>query len=161
MRRFLSVVWILLIAVAAAALERQANADYRARREALSKKASGVVVIFGGTEASTGDAIYGFRQDDNYYYLTGLGEPGGAVLVASALEAKNGQPARPYAEILFLPPHNFVQERWTGPKLGPGDANLATETGFERVLPLDRLPEELARLMADPISRRSGRVERA
>ena len=87
MRRLLACFWILLLAISASAIERQPNADYRARREALAKKANGVVVVFAGTEASTGEAIYGFRQNDNYYYLAGITEPGGAVLVASAVAA--------------------------------------------------------------------------
>lgn len=78
MRKVLSFLFfsVLLVCVSlsANALERQPGADYHARREALAKKAGGIVLLFAPLEA--GDAVYGFRQEDNFYYLSGLTEPG-------------------------------------------------------------------------------------
>lgn len=126
------------------AFERQPNSDYHARREALAKKASGVVVLFAGTE----DAIpreLSFRQDDNFYYLTGLSEPGSALLIASAVEAKGDKPGRSYTEILFLPPRNSTQEKWTGPKLGAENPEASKLTGFDRVEDMGQLAIEAAK----------------
>src|SRR3989442_14639653 len=114
---FISVLLLVVWTASGAALERQANSDYRARREALAKKAEGVVLLFAPVEAS--DEVYGFRQADNFFYLSGLSEPGAALIVAPAIEAKGESAARPYTEILFLPPRNLTQEKWTAPKLGP------------------------------------------
>ena len=67
------------------ALDRQPNADYRARRMALAQKMSGgVAILFAGTEAEGPNAVYGFRQDNNFYYLSGWAEPGAALVIASA-----------------------------------------------------------------------------
>lgn len=143
-------VLVVLFNLGALAMERQPNADYRMRRQALAAKADGVVVMFAGTEASGGNAIYGFRQNDNFYYLSGWAEPGAALLIASATEATQNSPARPYTEILFLPAHNFSQEKWTGPKLGPDDPNASKVTGFDRVEPLDKMRDELTRVAPGP-----------
>jgi Xaa-Pro aminopeptidase len=130
----------------AAALERQPNADYRARREALAKKLDGgIAVLFAPVERD--DEVYGFRQADNFYYLTGNSEPAGALLIAAAREAKENSPARPYTEILFLPAHNTIQEKWTGPKLGPDDGNATQVTGFDHVEVLDKMRDEIAKLL--------------
>jgi len=86
-------------AKSSSALERQPNSDYHARREALAKKAADVVVLFAATENDGPNDLYGFRQDDNFYYLSGLSEPGAALLIASAAEAKGDAPARAYTEI--------------------------------------------------------------
>lgn len=123
------------------AFERQANADYHARREALAKKVSGVLVLFAGTENPSD--VYGFRQDDNYFYLTGLSEPGSALLIASATEAKGDTTARSYTEILFLPPHNLAQEKFTGPKLGPENPEAPKITGFDHVESMGKLPDDV------------------
>src|SRR5271170_4817694 len=106
---------IIASLVSSGALERQPNADYHARREALARKVEGVVVLFAATENDGPNDLYGFRQDDNFYYLSGVNEPGAALLIASASEAKTDTPARSYGEILFLPPRNLTQEKWTGP----------------------------------------------
>ncbi|MGH9554627.1 MAG: aminopeptidase P N-terminal domain-containing protein, partial [Terriglobales bacterium] len=150
MRRILLLL-LLLSATLAAALERQPNADYRARRQALAARTNGgAVVLFAATEAEGPNALYGFRQDDNFYYLTGWAEPGGALLIAPAVEAKGSSPARPYTEVFFLPQRNPSQERWTGPKLGPGDPKAPEITGFDRVSPLDAMRDELARILPQP-----------
>jgi Xaa-Pro aminopeptidase len=142
---------VLLLVGCAAALERQPNSNYRVRREALSLKTNGgVVVLFAAGEAQGPNAIYAFHQDNNFYYLTGWSEPGAALVIAPQVKAAKGTPARPYTEILFLPARNPSQERWTGPKLGPQDPNAAQVTGFERVESLDRLREELAKLLPGP-----------
>jgi Xaa-Pro aminopeptidase len=137
---------VCLLASLASALDRQPNAAYRARREALAKKTDGgAVVIFAPLERD--DEVYGFRQENNFYYLTGYDEPAAALLIAPAREAKDTIPARPYAEILFLPAHNTVQEKWTGPKLGPDDPDAKQRTGFDQVEVLDKLRDELSRLI--------------
>ena len=127
------------------ALERQPNSDYHARREALAKKVGGVVILFAATENEGPNDLYGFRQDDNFFYLSGLSQPGAALLIASATEAKGDAPARRYSEILFLPPRNLTQEKWTGPKLGAENPEASKITGFDRVEDLGQLPDEVAR----------------
>ncbi len=150
MRQIL-LVFLLLAATLASALERQPNADYRARRQALvARTGSGAVVLFAATEQEGPRALYGFRQDENFYYLTGWAEPGGALLIAPAVEGKSSAPARPYTEVFFLPQRNPSQERWTGPKLGPDDAKAPAITGVDRVLPLDAMRDELARVLPQP-----------
>ncbi len=146
MRKFL--LCLFLLTQLAAALDRQPNTDYRARRQALAGKADGgVVLLFASTEAEGPNDLYGFRQDDSFFYLSGWTEPGAALLIAASAQLQNNSPARPYVEILFLPAHNLQQEKWTGPKLGPENPDASRITGFDRVEVLDNLRGELARLL--------------
>jgi len=141
----------LLLSLPAVALERQSNAEYRARRIMLAGKTNGgVVVLFAAVEAEGPNDLYGFRQDNNFYYLTGLPQPGAALLLAAEIAGEGDRPSRPYTEILFLPAHNFSQEKWTGPKLGPDDPEAPKITGFDRVEILDKLRDELVRLLPQP-----------
>src|SRR5207245_8129909 len=122
--------FVLLLPIAAA-LDRQPNADYRTRRQVVAKKTEGgVVLLFAAMEAEGPNDLYGFRQDDNFFYLSGWAEPGAALLIAPAAQASAGSTARPYTEILFLPAHNPSQERWTGPKLGPENPDAPNITGL-------------------------------
>src|SRR5271168_931191 len=140
-----SVASFFLLTAASSAFDRQPNADYHARREALARKVGGVVVLFAATESDGPNDLYGFRQDDNFFYLSGMNEPGAALLIASAAEAKDNSPARVYSEILFLSPRNLTQEKWTGPKLGPENPEAPKIAGFDRVEEMGQLPNDVAR----------------
>ena len=141
---------IFTISLLASALERQPSSDYRVRREKLASKLDGgVALVFAPPEAEGPNAIYGYRPDDNFYYLTGWPEPGAALLVVPSREAKDNSPARPYTEILFLPSRNYSEERWTGPKLGLDDPKAAQLTGVDRVQTLDNLRSEIMGLFPD------------
>jgi Xaa-Pro aminopeptidase len=130
-----------LLSVGANATERQNSADYHARRVALAKAMDGgALVLFAPTEAEGPNNLYGFRQDDDFYYLTGWGEPGAALLIN----------ANPYVEILFLAEHNVTQEKWTGPKLGPEDPQAGQKTGFEKVESLDKMHDALLKVLPQP-----------
>ena len=144
MRKSLVVV-LLLVSTLCFSLERQPNADYHARRVALSKLAgpNGVFLVYAGMESDGPNAIYGFRQDENFYYLTGITEPGGAVLIVSETPAGKDNPGHPYTEVLFLPARNMTQEKWTGVKPGPDDPDVHAKTGFDRVVALDQIRSEL------------------
>jgi Xaa-Pro aminopeptidase len=132
---------IVAFALCAGATERQSGADYRARRVALAKAMEGgALVLFAPTEAEGPNNLYGFRQDDNFYYLTGWSEPGAALLINS----------NPYIEILFLAEHNVTQEKWTGPKLGPEDPQAPQKTGFDKVESLDKMHDELLKILPQP-----------
>lgn len=115
--------------------------NYHARRERLaSKLGKGTLVLFASTEEEGQNATRGFRQDENFYYLTGWNEPGAALVVAAG------------TEILFLPAHNVSQERWTGPKLGADSPDAAGLTGFAKVGVLDHLRDELVRILPSPMA---------
>jgi Xaa-Pro aminopeptidase len=148
LRTSLLTLLVLLTSTMSFSLDRQSNGDYRARRVALSKLSKGgVTVLFAPLEQSGGNAIYGFRQDDNFYYLTGWAEPGAAIVIAPAVEATPTSPAREYTEVLYLPAHNLVQEKWTGPKLGADDSKAASLTGFDRVEVLDKMRDDIVKLL--------------
>jgi len=144
---FVCALIVLFAGLASSAMDRQSNAEYRARRESLAKKADGIVVLFSALEPN--ESLYSFRQEDNFYYLSGLTEPGPALLIAPALDAKGNSPARPYTEILFLPPHIPMLEKFTGPKLGADNPEAPKITGFDRVEELGKLPEELVKVMGN------------
>ena len=55
------------------------------------------------------------------------------------------RPRAPYTEILFLPPRNLTQEKWTGPKLGPENPEAPKITGFDHVEDMGQLPDDVAR----------------
>ena len=77
--------WIFAACICANATERQNNADYHARRVALAKQMEGgTLVLFAPTEAEGPNNLYGFRQDDNFFYLTGWLEPGAALLISQS-----------------------------------------------------------------------------
>ncbi|HJX85090.1 MAG TPA: aminopeptidase P N-terminal domain-containing protein, partial [Candidatus Angelobacter sp.] len=136
-RRF----WLILLVffgLAVSATERQDNADYKSRRMALARLMNGgALLLFAPTESEGPNNLYGFRQEDNFYYLTGWAEPGAAVLISSS----------PYSEVFFLADHNLFQEKWTGPKLGPTDPQAARVTGFARVASLDKVHDEVLKVI--------------
>lgn len=125
---------LLLIAsagIAPAPLSAKVPLDeFHARRAALRKSLDGgVLLLKGQTEAY--DQIFRFRQDPNFYYLTGWIEPGAALLLT------------PSDEILFLPSHNERAERYAGKRTSAQDADAYTVTGFENVLPVEKLEAQL------------------
>lgn len=134
---------------AAWALERQSSADYRARREHLAAATKeGIIVLFAPLEPDGPRDLFGFRQEDNFFYLSGWPEPAAALLIVSAAAAKDQSSARAYSEVMYLPARNMRQEKWTGAKLGPENPDADRLTGFTRVEPLDKLREDLAALLA-------------
>jgi Xaa-Pro aminopeptidase len=144
---------VLLFLQCAWCMERQPNADYRARREKLAAKSDGsAILLFAPLESEGPNDLYGFRQDNNFYYLTGWSEPGAALLIVPARTAKPDLPAQAYTEIFFLPNHNYIQEKWTGPKLGPENPDAPHITGFDKVEPIDNLRTELVRLLPSRVA---------
>src|ERR1017187_867156 len=108
------VLLIVEIGLPCSSLDRQPNADYRARRIALAQTMNGgVAIIFAGTEAEGPNAVYGFRQENNFYYLSGWTEPGAALVIASAVTAKENVTPPAYSKIRFLPIPNVSPEKTT------------------------------------------------
>jgi Xaa-Pro aminopeptidase len=127
------------------ALERQATSVYHARREALAKKLNGgIAILFAANEPSL--EYQDYRQDEDFYYLTGWNEPGAALFIQAATEPHDQLPARPYREIILLPIRNLRLERYTGVKLDANSANAATIIGVDEVRSMTDLPAVLSAL---------------
>ena len=140
------IVFILLILIStfntSYALERQPSADYHARRVRLAEALHGGAAIVFAAGQPLADFMP-YRQDEDFYYLTGWNEPGAALLVQAAAEAKDGRPAHPYREVLFLPTRYLRMEKYTGIKLDAASADVAQATGVDEVMPMTALPEVL------------------
>ena len=149
--RFSCIAAILAISLAplAHSLEKQPAAAYRARRMALAAKLhGGVAVLFAAQEAQLDFMPY--RQDADFYYLTGWNEPGAALLiVADADQPQTTQAPTPrrYTEILFLPTRDLRMEKYTGAKLDAASPGVAQAAGVDAMQPMTELPAVLNRLM--------------
>ena len=134
------------------ALEKQPASTYHARRVALAAKLhGGVAVLFAAEEPQLDFMPY--RQDEDFYYLTGLNEPGGALIVfgngqeGQTLPTGQNNIVAHYTEILFLPTRNLRMEKYTGAKLDAASPGVAGVTGVEVVKPMTELPGVLNRLI--------------
>jgi len=92
---------------------------HEGRREALrSAMPSGSVAILFSSPQKTrsNDTHFTYRQDSDFYYLTGLREPNAALIVFKNKVEMEGESV---GEILFVQARNLRTERWDGPILGP------------------------------------------
>jgi len=142
------------------ALEKQPASVYHARRIALAAKLhGGLAVLFAAEEAQLD--LMPYRQDEDFYYLTGWNEPGAALLIVAETEAAGagdgGHGWRKYTEVLFLPTRNLRQEKYTGAKLDAAMPGAAASVGVETVKPMTELPAVLNELIAAdrPLASRS------
>jgi len=137
---------LLTLPTALPALDRQPTSDYHARRVHLSASLNGgVAILFAAEEPLTDFTPY--RQDSDFYYLTGWNEPGAALLIEAPAQSDDLHPARAYREILFLPTRNLRNERYTGPKLEASSPDAAHITGVDEVQPMTELPTILGALL--------------
>ncbi len=127
------------------AFEKQPASTYRARRAALAAKLQGGVAILFAAQEPQLD-FTPFRQDSNFFYLTGWTEPGAALLVAA--DAPSATSARSYKEILFLPARDLRMEKYTGVKIDAATPGAAQSAGVDAVEPMAQLPAELSQLLA-------------
>jgi Xaa-Pro aminopeptidase len=140
----LAIVILAPSAPLAHSLERQASQVYRARRVALGVRLHGGVAVLFAAEEPVLDFMP-YRQDEDFYYLTGWNEPGAALLIVG--DAPQAQTPRAYKEILFLPTRNLRMEKYTGAKLDAVSPNVAEATGVDAVEPMTELPAVLNRLI--------------
>lgn len=128
------------------ALDRQPFSDYHARRVHLSAALEGgVAILFASEEPEVDFDTY--RQDSDFYYLTGWNEPGAALLIQAAAGATDLHPARTYREVLFLPTRNPHLELYTGAKLDAASPDAPRVTGVDEVQPMTALPGILGSLI--------------
>jgi Xaa-Pro aminopeptidase len=137
----------------AKAFEKQPTSAFHARRVALGEKLKGgVAILFAAQEPVLDFTPY--RQDSDFYYLTGWNEPGAALLIlgASAKDASQSpmgtHPTHEYREILFLPTRNLYMEKYTGAKMDAATSGIANVSGVDEVHSLSELPTILNQLLS-------------
>jgi Xaa-Pro aminopeptidase len=136
-RRILTLTSLLLaLCFTVQALERQSSATYHHRREALAASLHGGVALLYAAEEPVLDFMP-YRQDADFYYLTGWNKPGAALLILASGEASHSE--QKYREILLLPTRNLRTEKYTGEKLDAAAPDAAKKTGVDEVLPLKEL----------------------
>ncbi|MDE1177863.1 MAG: aminopeptidase P N-terminal domain-containing protein [Edaphobacter sp.] len=154
---------LALIACNLFALDSVPKAEYHQRREALAGKLNGGFALLYAAEEPVLDFMP-YRQDEDFYYLSGWNEPGAALLVIPAVDAVaetpgtglGGRAAQAYREILFLPTRNPRMEKYTGPKMDAATSGAAATTGFDEVLPMTELPSVLNKLVSSDRARLRG-----
>lgn len=113
--------------------------EFRARRKQLAQliPEGSIALIPSAHELiRNGDTHYRFRQDSNFYYLTGFNEPDALLLITSGTNSLS---------ILFNRPRNLAAEQWTGRRLGQEDA--LNELGMDLSFSISDLTQELPRLL--------------
>ncbi len=144
---------LLLASQVTYALDSVPKAEYHQRRVKLAAKLNGgAAVIFAAHEPPL--EYQDYRQDEDFYYLTGSSEPGGALIVigdgpAATTRLGTAVPAHSYREILFLPVRNLVLEKYTGEKTDAATPGAAQLLGVDQVMPLSTLPGVLAAFLSE------------
>lgn len=135
MRKLLLACFLIALAVPAFAQQPFNKSEFVARREKLFEKIpDGIVVLFAAKEQHY---PVKFRQSPDFYYLTGIEEPG-AVLVLSGPNKRS---------ILFAPKRSEVQIRADGPGIWQLEKREEFY-GLTRVMPIEEFLANLPFLTA-------------
>jgi Xaa-Pro aminopeptidase len=127
-----------------AAIEREPFDVFQERRQRLAaERPDGVTVLLGLDEDEGRPGPSRFRQQNEFYYLTGINQPGVAALLLPA----HGGTA--YREIIFLPRHDAHHQFWTGERIDPDSDRAAKLTGFSEVQRRTELQGALRQALRD------------
>jgi Xaa-Pro aminopeptidase len=103
------------------------------RAQVLKAMGSGVLVVFSApTAIRNNDVEHEYRQDSDFYYLTGFEEPESVLLVGTVHEKK---------VVLFVRPRNPEREVWDGARAGVEGAE--STYGAHAAFSIAELPEKL------------------
>ncbi len=113
---------------------------YTGRRQRLmstiGQKGAGLLAS-AAAATRTGDSDYRYRQNSDFYYLTGLLEPESVLVLL---------PGRAEGEaVLFLRDRDPAVELWDGPRIGVEGA--CPELGVDQAFPIEDLSEQLFELL--------------
>ena len=102
---------------------------HQARRDSLMAQLgdSAIAIFFAAPERTrNNDVEYQYRQDDNFYYLTGFTEPNSILILApqgiSVAALDDSSKTTQTKEVLFVEARNPQREQWTGRRYGPEGA---------------------------------------
>ncbi|HDZ46508.1 hypothetical protein LCGC14_0088150 [marine sediment metagenome] len=116
-------------------------AEYRQRRDALMGQlpTNSVVVLPGaGLMTRSRDSDFAFRQNSDFYYLTGIKEPDALLVLL---------PGRAEGEsVVFCLDRDPTMEAWTGRRLGA--AGVVVEHGIDQAFENTERDERLSELLA-------------
>ncbi|PWY97110.1 hypothetical protein BCV70DRAFT_81481 [Testicularia cyperi] len=90
--------------------------EYEERRRKLMDRlpdSSVVVAMSGRVKSMSGNIFYKFRQETNFWYLTGFQEPDSALILE-----KDPSSPRGYRMTMFVPMRDEHNETWNGPRTG-------------------------------------------
>jgi len=141
MRRFGMVVGVLLAAAVARAegpVPALSPEFFAAHRAAfLAKMPAGSVAVLESTPGARSEVDVLYRASSDFWYLTGLSEPGAVAVFRPGAE-EGGR------YLLFVHPRDFAQEQWTGWRTGleGAKADFHADAAFSR----DDLWKELPKL---------------
>ncbi len=149
-RNFALCVVFLLLTVNLSALttievDMMKKGVFAQRRQVFMDKMDGGIAILKGAEhvIRNNDIEYEFRQDSNFYYLTGFEEPGAIlVLIPGKKDDKTDEPGK---FILFVVPNSPMREMWTGKHDGVDEAK--TVYGANEAYPVTEFDTKLRTLL--------------
>ena len=126
------------------------KSEFKQRRDEFMRGIGRGVAIFPAAPSviRNGDVEHEYRQDTDFYYLTGFEEPNAVAILA---------PDHPeYQFVLFVQPKDREREVWTGWRAGEEGAKR--DFGADGAFTIDKLDEELPKLAekADRIYYRFG-----
>lgn len=112
------------------------QSEYRQRREAVLKAIGQGTAIFcsAPTAVMHNDVDYLYRQDSNFFYLTGFNEPNAVAVLAPSHET--------HKFVLFVQPKNKELETWSGYRTGVEEAKR--QYGADEAYPIAQLGEKLS-----------------
>ena len=121
-------------------ITRSSPEDFHCRRkriaERLARENAALLIYGGDLKTRSNDSDFGFRPDSNFYYLSGLAEPGAIMFLTGE---QNGELT------LFVRPRDPVAETWSGRRVGPEGAQQ--RFGAHRAFPLQVVSDELPELL--------------
>lgn len=132
------------------ALTTQARERIKKRRDEFMRRLAGGIAVFPAapTAIRNSDVEHEYRQDTDFYYLTGFEEPNAVAVLA---------PDHPeHRFVLFVQPKDREREVWTGWRAGEEGARR--DYGADAAFTIDKLDQELPKLAekADRIYYRFG-----
>jgi Xaa-Pro aminopeptidase len=114
------------------------SAFIQRRRRVQRELGQGVLVLFAATPAlRNNDVTHEFRQDSDFYYLTGFDEPDAALVLIGGDAPRS---------VLFVNARDPEREVWDGVRLG---VEGAKSLGLDEAFPSGELDERLPRLLTD------------